>query len=51
LAAALIVAAMFGSRALLNIEAPESAEPAIDFAHPTRHFRVPNPARLSEADA
>jgi len=24
---------------------------AVDFAHPTRHFRVPNPARLSDADA
>jgi hypothetical protein len=50
-AAALITAAMFGLEALLNTGAQESAEPAVDFAHPTRHFRVPNPARLSDADA
>ena len=50
LAAALIVAAV-GFRAFLTIGAQESAAPAVDFAHPTRHFRVPNPARLSDADA
>lgn len=51
LAAALIVAALFGVEAFLRTEAQQSDEPAIDFAHPTRHFRVPNPARLSDADA
>jgi hypothetical protein len=50
-AAAVIAAAMFGLAALLNTGAQGSAEPAVDFAHPTRHFRVPNPARLSDADA
>ena len=50
LAAALIVAAV-GLRAYLTTGVQESAQPAVDFAHPTRHFRVPNPARLSEADA
>jgi hypothetical protein len=50
LAAAVIVAAV-GLRAFLTTGAQENAEPAVDFAHPTRHFRVPNPARLSEADA
>jgi hypothetical protein len=51
LAAGLIVAAIVGQDALLSPAAQDSAEPAIDFAHPTRHFRVPNPARLSDADA
>jgi hypothetical protein len=51
LAAALIVAVIFGLEAFSRIEAQQSDEPAIDFAHPTRHFRVPNPARLSDADA
>jgi hypothetical protein len=51
LAAALIAAAIFGLAALLRTEAQPSDEPAIDFARPTRHFRVPNPARLSDADA
>lgn len=50
-AVALIVAAVLGLRGSLTTEAQESAEPAIDFAHPTRHFRVPDPARLSDADA
>ena len=51
LAAGLIVAAIFGLEAFLTTAAQDGAEPAIDFAHPTRHFRVPNPARLSDADA
>ena len=51
LAAALTVAVMIGFDAFLRTEAQESDEPAVDFAHPTRHFRVPNPARLSDADA
>jgi hypothetical protein len=50
-AAALIIAATFGGEAFLKTEAQESTEPVIDFARPTRHFRVPNPARLSDADA
>jgi hypothetical protein len=49
-AAAVIAAAMFGLEAL-NTGAQESAEPRVDFAHPTRHFRVPDPVRLSDADA
>ena len=51
LAAGLIVAAIFGLEAFLTTAAQDGAEPAIDFAHPSRHFRVPNPARLSDADA
>ena len=51
LAAALIVAGALAWQAFLTSEAQESAEPAVNFAHPTRHFRVPNPARLSDADA
>src|ERR687897_2968831 len=51
LAGGLIVAAIFGLEAFLTTAAQDSAEPAVDFAHPTRHFRVPNPARLSDADA
>ena len=50
-AAALIVAVMSGFDAFLGTQAQQSDEPTIDFAHPTRHFRVPNPARLSDADA
>jgi hypothetical protein len=50
-AAALIAAAILGSRMLLIAEAQEGEASAVDFAHPTRHFRVPNPARLSDADA
>jgi hypothetical protein len=50
-AAALSIAAMFGLAGFLRTEAQESGQPAIDFAHPMRHFRVPNPARLSNADA
>ena len=49
--AALIAAALFGFDELWRTEAQQSDQPAIDFAHPTRHFRVPNPARLSDADA
>ena len=49
--AALSIAAVFRLEAFLRTEAQESGQPAIDFAHPTRHFRVPNPARLSDADA
>jgi hypothetical protein len=49
--AAVVGAAMFVSGAFLMAEAQQSDEPAVDFAHPTRHFRVPNPARLSDADA
>ena len=50
-AAALIATGVFGLRALLTTDAQEGDEPAVDFAHPKRHFRVPNPARLSDADA
>jgi hypothetical protein len=51
LATGLIVAAIFALQAFLTTAAQEGGEPAVDFAHPTRHFRVPNPARLSDADA
>lgn len=50
-AVALVVAAGFAFREFLATEAQEGGQPAIDFAHPTRHFRVPNPALLSDADA
>jgi hypothetical protein len=48
---ALIVAGLLGLRASATSEAQQDAAPPIDFAHPTRHFRVPNPARLSQPDA
>jgi hypothetical protein len=51
LAAGLIATALFGLEAFMTTAAQDGSEPAIDFAHPTRHFRVPNPARLSDADA
>ena len=51
LAGGLIVAALFGLEAFLTTAAQQRTEPPVDFAHPTRHFRVPNPARLSGADA
>jgi hypothetical protein len=38
-------------QAFFSTHAQQSNEPAIDFAQPQRHFRVPNPARLSDADA
>lgn len=50
LLAAVIIAALLAP-AFIAPKAQQSDEPAIDFAHPTRHFRVPNPARLSDADA
>jgi hypothetical protein len=49
--AVLVTTALFGLCASLTTEAQEGDEPTIDFAHPKRHFRVPNPARLSDADA
>jgi hypothetical protein len=51
LAVGLLVAAIFGLEAFLTTAAQDDDPPAIDFAHPTRHFRVPNPAQLSNADA
>jgi hypothetical protein len=51
LAGALVVAVTFSLDLFLTAGAQDNAEPAVDFAHPTRHFRVPNPARLSDADA
>ena len=51
LLAAALVAALFALDAFIAPKAQQSENPAIDFAHPTRHFRVPNPARLSDADA
>ena len=51
LSVALIVAVAFGFRAFVTTEAQESEQPTIDFTQPTRHFRVPNPARLSDTDA
>jgi hypothetical protein len=49
--AALAVSAAFGLMTVMTKEAPGSKGPAAEFAQPTRHFRVPNPARLSDADA
>jgi hypothetical protein len=49
--AAMAVSAAFGPMTLVTKEAPGSKGPAAEFAQPTRHFRVPNPARLSDADA
>ena len=51
LVAALIIAALFALQAFLSTGAQQGAEPAVDLAQPTRHFRLPNPARLSGADA
>ena len=51
LVVALIIAALFALQAFFSTGAQRSDAPAIDFAQPTRHFRVPNPARLSDADA
>ena len=42
---------VFGLGPFFLAAAQDESEPAIDFAHPTRHFRVPNPARLADADA
>jgi hypothetical protein len=49
--AALAVSAAFGLTMITTKEAPDGRRPAAEFAQPTRHFRVPNPARLSDADA
>jgi hypothetical protein len=49
--AALAVSAAFGLMTVMTNEVPGSMGPAAEFAQPTRHFRVPNPARLSNADA
>jgi hypothetical protein len=49
--AAMAVSAAFGLMTLTTKEAPGSKGPAAEFAQPTRHFRVPNPARLADADA
>jgi hypothetical protein len=49
--AALAISAVFGLMTVLTRDAPGSNGPTPDFAQPTRHFRVPNPARLSDADA
>ncbi len=49
-AVALAVLACVGLPVVINTMAQDREE-AVDFAHPTRHFRVPNPARLSDADA
>jgi hypothetical protein len=51
LVVALIIAALLALQAFLSTHALQSNEPAIDFAQPQRHFRVQNPARLSDADA
>jgi hypothetical protein len=50
LAAAMTVI-VFGLGPFFLAAAQDESEPAIDFAHPTRHFRVPKPARLADADA
>jgi hypothetical protein len=50
-AAAVAVSAAFGLMTVMTKDAPGSRGPAAEFAHPTRHFRVPNAARLSDADA
>jgi hypothetical protein len=51
LVVALIVAALLAPQAFFATSAQQSTEPVTDFAQPTRHFRVPNPARLSDPDA
>jgi hypothetical protein len=48
---ALAISTAFGLMTFMTKEAPGSKGPAAEFAQPTRHFRVPNPARLSDADA
>lgn len=50
LIAALSIAALFALQAFFSTTQRSDA-PAIDFARPARHFRVPNPARLCDADA
>jgi len=50
LVAALIVAALFALQAFFVTSAQRNEE-SIDVGYPTRHLRVPNPARLSDADA
>ena len=49
--AALAIPAVFGVMKVMKKETPGSRGPAAEFAQPTRHFRVPNPARLSDVDA
>jgi hypothetical protein len=49
--AALAAAAAFGLMTATTKETPGSKGPAAELAQPTRHFRVPNPARLSDTDA
>ena len=49
-AAALMALACVGLPAVVDTVAQDRVD-AADFARPTRHFRVPNPARLSDADA
>jgi hypothetical protein len=51
LLAGLLVAVFIALQTFLTTRAPEGVAPAVDLAQPTRHFRVPNPARLSDADA
>jgi hypothetical protein len=48
--AALAVLACVGPPVVIDTMAQNRVD-AVEFAHPTRHFRVPNPARLSDADA
>jgi hypothetical protein len=48
--AVLAVSAAFGLMTVMTKEAPGS-KPATEFAQPTRHFRVQNPARFSDGDA
>jgi hypothetical protein len=49
--AALAVSAAFGLVTGMTEEGPGSRGPAAELAQPTRHFRVPKPARLSAPDA
>jgi len=49
--AALAVSAAFALTTVMTQEIPGNRGPAAKFAQPTRHFSVPNPARLSGADA
>jgi hypothetical protein len=51
LLAAMLIAGLFALEAFIAPKAQRNDQPAINFAHPTRHFRVLNPARLSDADA
>src|SRR5919106_512235 len=51
LLAGLSVAALFALQMFFSTGAQQGARLVTDLAQPARHFRVPNPARLSDADA